>query len=401
MKKKRTFAAIFNAVVVLLTCGAMGALAAREGCLGSPDDMTGFLLRYAGFLLVWLVTYLLAVILHEAGHLVFGLLTGYLFCSFRAGPVMLQRTEDGLALKRFRMHGTGGQCLLEPPPWREEGFPCILYNLGGVLMNLLCVAVSVPLWLACPRGSFGSLIFICMGLQHLMAAILNGVPLRTGYVDNDGMNVRTLCGSKAARKSFWRSMMITAALSRGESVEEMPEEWFIAPETADLRQPFEAVEAGTAAVRLLLRGDHAAVRQLQDRLLAPDSALSGINRCSVMLDRMYLDILEKGPEADISVLTEALASGRAQKPRAGADPAEEDRKLLRGFVRAMRKDSTSVLRVRYAAACRVTGDAAEKAAVKEAFEALAAGYPYPGDIAAERRLMAAAEAPQPGTQTVQ
>ena len=54
---------------------------------------------------------------------------------------MLLKKDGRLQFCRYQLAGTGGQCLLAPPPWREEGFPSLLYNLGGPAANLLSAAL--------------------------------------------------------------------------------------------------------------------------------------------------------------------------------------------------------------------------------------------------------------------
>lgn len=61
------------------------------------------------------VAYFICVIVHEAGHLVCGLLTGYGFVSFRIFSFTFIREAGRLRVKRFAIAGTGGQCLLSPP----------------------------------------------------------------------------------------------------------------------------------------------------------------------------------------------------------------------------------------------------------------------------------------------
>ena len=57
----------------------------------------------------------LLIMVHEAGHLVCGLLSGYKFVSFRIFDFTILRSEGRLRVKRFAVAGTGGQCLLSPP----------------------------------------------------------------------------------------------------------------------------------------------------------------------------------------------------------------------------------------------------------------------------------------------
>ncbi|MGX8680825.1 MAG: site-2 protease family protein, partial [bacterium] len=82
------------------------------------------------------------LIVHEAGHMVFGLLTHYRFSSFRIGSWMLQKNASGFHLKRFSIPGTAGQCLMVPPQ-DQKNFPYVLSNLGGGLANLIVSGLSL------------------------------------------------------------------------------------------------------------------------------------------------------------------------------------------------------------------------------------------------------------------
>ena len=57
----------------------------------------------------------LQLIVHEAGHLVCGLITGYKFVSFRVFSYTLYKEDDKCKVKKFSLSGTAGQCLLSPP----------------------------------------------------------------------------------------------------------------------------------------------------------------------------------------------------------------------------------------------------------------------------------------------
>ena len=56
-----------------------------------------------------LISVLIQIVIHEAGHLIFGLLSGYQFCSFRILILMWIRSEGRIRLKRLSIAGTGGQ----------------------------------------------------------------------------------------------------------------------------------------------------------------------------------------------------------------------------------------------------------------------------------------------------
>lgn len=68
------------------------------------------------------VSFLFSILIHELGHLVMGLMTGYKFLSFRFLTFHVQHDENG-KLKLFKQNipGTMGQCLMIPP--NKKPFP--------------------------------------------------------------------------------------------------------------------------------------------------------------------------------------------------------------------------------------------------------------------------------------
>ena len=122
------------------------------------------------------IAFILQVIVHEAGHLVFGLLSGYKFISFRVFDFKIIKDENGkLKIRYERLAGTGGQCLMRAPEYVEGKFKYRLYLLGGVIFNIVFSIVS---WLILP--SYYTLLFALIGFT---LAFLNLIPM--GF--NDGM----------------------------------------------------------------------------------------------------------------------------------------------------------------------------------------------------------------------
>ena len=122
------------------------------------------------------IAFILQVIVHEAGHLVFGLISGYKFISFRVFDFKIIKDENGkLKIRYERLAGTGGQCLMRAPEYVEGKFKYRLYLLGGVIFNIVFSIVS---WLILP--SYYTLLFALIGFA---LAFLNLIPM--GF--NDGM----------------------------------------------------------------------------------------------------------------------------------------------------------------------------------------------------------------------
>ena len=138
-------------------------------------------LALAGLFVGMYAAMMLQIAIHEAGHLVFGLASGYKFRSYRIFSLMWVHDGERIRLRRFSLAGTGGQCLMEPPDLVNGEIPVVLYNLGGSLMNIL--AGLLFLLLSLPGSGFLSAFFQIAALIGFVFALMNGIPLRMGSVD--------------------------------------------------------------------------------------------------------------------------------------------------------------------------------------------------------------------------
>ena len=97
MNKENKRSRILMTVLILLTCLPSGLLI---GFIGDRSGV-GIFSIYLLFLASMGVALVLQTALHEAGHMVFGLLTGFRFLSYRVLSLLVIKEEEGLKLKRF------------------------------------------------------------------------------------------------------------------------------------------------------------------------------------------------------------------------------------------------------------------------------------------------------------
>ena len=116
-------------------CGFVG-MSCLEKIIGKDAGMGQLLCALLGIMIMMYLIVFVHIIIHELGHLVFGLLTGYQFASFRIGSLMFVKKQEKIKVKKFSLMGTGGQCLMMPPKMENGSMPYRLYNLGGVIFNL-------------------------------------------------------------------------------------------------------------------------------------------------------------------------------------------------------------------------------------------------------------------------
>lgn len=201
----------------------------------------------------------LQIILHEAGHLVGGLLSGYRFVSFRVGSFTLIKDGDGkFRSKRFKMSGTGGQCLFAPPrDMAIDEVPTALYNAGGVLMNIITASIALVLLLTCKSKIPYWLIYFLVGnmIMGYALALLNGIPMKVGGVANDGYNMLHLGKNKQSVKGFSVQLIANEMIQNGTRPSEIPEELFNLGEDIDYSDPLQCNVELMRISRILDSGD--------------------------------------------------------------------------------------------------------------------------------------------------
>lgn len=343
-------------------CGLLiGKYALEAESRGLPGGMfSAIALLFAGFVLA---LYLQTAV-HEAGHLVCGLLTGYQFCSYRLGSLMLLREDGQFKLRRLKIAGTAGQCLMAPPPW-SENLPVILYNLGGCLFNLLLSVLCLLLWLPLREHWLGALPLVT-ALGGFAMALTNGIPMRMGGVDNDGRNALHLGHDAVAKRAFWLQMKVSEAQAKGLRLYQMPEIWFAWPQEG-MENPLVATIAVFSCNRLMDQCRFSEAQEAMEKLLAQKTGILGLHRNLLHCDLLYCRLQNGQAEAAKQLLTRELLS----------------------FMKTM-KAFPSVIRTQYALAV-ADGHQEKVQACRKAFEKVAKTYPYPAEIQSERELLALAD----------
>ncbi|KIR01370.1 hypothetical protein P261_00184 [Lachnospiraceae bacterium TWA4] len=208
--------------VIMIGCFMFsGAFCAKYG-LAIEDENTGLSLIVLGGLLLSLYLIIaIHIVLHEGGHLIAGLLTGYEFVSFRIGNFAVIKGTDGrLHLKKMMVLGTAGQCLLAPPKVKTDEYPYKLYHLSGGLINIIIGLLGLLFGLAvAPKGSLAEFFLLEFAILGLGLGISNLLPFTRGV---DGANLYELMHSKQARKCMYLVLEVNARLTVANSLDDIP-----------------------------------------------------------------------------------------------------------------------------------------------------------------------------------
>ena len=327
------------------------------------------ILSLVGLFLGMYVALFFHMIVHEAGHLVFGLITGYKFCSFRVASFMWLKENGKLKFKRLTLAGTGGQCLMTPPDMKDGKIPLVLYNLGGSFINIIIGALFLVGYLIFSDIPFLSPILLIFAVVGFMTAMVNGIPMRMGTVDNDGYDAFALSRNKEAVEAFWVQLKVAEQSSKGVRLKDMPAEWFAVPTDEAMKNSMVAVRGVFTCNRLMDEEKFEEADITMAHLLEIDSGIVGLHRNLMMCDRIYVELIgENRSETIESMIT------------------KEQKK----FMKAMKR-FPSVLRTQYVLALLSEKDAARAEAIKNEFEKVAKTYPYAQDIESEKNLMRIAE----------
>lgn len=380
-----TFAQFFAAGIVMAMCADKVA----------PEEE----MMYVFGASMMIISFLLCTVIHEAGHLLGGLLSGYKFACFRIFALSFSRKKDGkIHMGRITTPGMAGQCLMAPPELKDGEMPFRLYHAGGFVLNLIVGAAFTAAALYLGRAQYETTVvwgtefmsraavselrvmaqLSCwmMGIMNLCSALANGIPIRTSLVSNDGQNMIDLSRSDEALRRHRADMSIAAGIWQDDRLKDMPSEWFSCPSDEELRE--NTMHAGTAMMYYSRLMDEAGengqkmaeAKELSDRLLSDGVQLAGLHRALLRMDRAFMEMLVDTP---FELVRREQISGWLDKP-------------TRQVMKAMKK-SISVLRIEYANALLIEKDIEKAAKIKANFEKAIRKYPVLTDIESERSLM--------------
>ena len=201
-------------------------------------------LELIGVMLFSLITFVLCcilqIILHEGGHLIGGLLSGYRFVSFRILNWTIIKEEGKLRIKHFNIAGTGGQCLLTPPEKPIHNIPVAIYNLGGVMINLLTATLSLILLITTEELPYPIELFLIFNcIIGFFLGILNGIPFSFGAISNDANNMRLLLKDEQSKQTMVHLLHINAFVQKGMRPKDIPDFYFTCNEPINYKNPLQ------------------------------------------------------------------------------------------------------------------------------------------------------------------
>ena len=363
MKKKKIeiFGLIVNIVLTILFTVAL-LLSFNKHINAVPEEQEIILLLII-FLSIYVTMYI-QLIIHELGHLIFGLLSGYKFSSFRIGNIMLLKHGSKFKFKKLTIAGTAGQCLMTPPDMKDGKMPVLLYNFGGALLNLVSCIIFFIIYLFVKDYELISVILELSIAYGLYFAALNAIPMKTGTIDNDGYNALSLILNPASQQAFWTQLKINELQSKGTRLKNMPDEWFYIPKPVDMRNSLIATVGVMTCNRLMDQHNFEEANEKMKQILRAKTAIVGIHRNLLVCDRIYCELLNDNKTSAKKLMTSELQN----------------------FMKSM-KNFPTVLRTQYTYALLLENDKDKAEKIKKQYIEMGKTYPYPSDIRSEKELI--------------
>ena len=363
MKKSKLqfFGLIINIILTILFTATL--LITFNHHMKGLTEQQEILMLIITFISLYITMYL-QLIIHELGHLIFGLLSGYKFSSFRIGNIMLVKQSKKLKIKKLKIAGTAGQCLMSPPDMKEDRMPVILYNLGGALLNIISCIILFAIYVFIKDNSYISVIIELSIIYGIYFAALNAIPMKTGTIDNDGYNALSLTINKDAQKAFWTQLKVNELISKGTRLKNMPEEWFYIPKANEMKNNLIATIAVFTCNRLIDQHNFEEANEKMKQILRSKTAIVGIHRNLLVCDRIYCELLNNNKASAKKLMTPELQN----------------------FMNSM-KNFPSVIRTNYAYALLYEDNIDKANTYKKQFIEVGKTYPYPSDIRSEKELI--------------
>lgn len=350
--------------IVLLVAGFFGGILSRKVLAKSNMQFGEALISIIIYIAIFIVIFGLHIILHEAGHLILGLMSEYEFISFRVGSLTLIKDEGKFKFKSFNIKGTAGQCLMMPKTDNYKEVKYILYNLGGTLMNLIITIISLVILIAFNISPIIKFILIASIISGVICVISNGIPMKFGGIANDGYNIVSISKDNFMKYCFYIQLKVNGLLSKGMRMKDMPIEWFYLRDKADLNNPL------VTALKIM-EGNY-----YYDNLNFEEA------------QRCYEEILEKAPkimkiyeyEINCELLFFEILKGNMDKVK------ELYTEELRNYIKAT-SCYISRKRLMYAYNLIVLKDKKKTEKILKEIEKVKKTYPIKGDILSEEEVI--------------
>lgn len=258
---------------------------------------------------------------------------------------------------------------MTPPESSYETTPYVLYNLGGILMNFIFSAIFWILFAVFINYTIVAVYLLFFAVIGIITAINNDIPVRSDLLANDGYNTMMLVKNDKAVRAFRIQLLVNSKMAHDVSIKDMPDEWFVTPDDADLKSCHVSALALLVCERLNAERRFDEAYALIRRLLSIETGLLGIYRTLLINEMIYYELIGENRSEAINSLTTPSFKKKIKTPG----------------------NNLSVKRTNYAYARIFEKNSSKAGMCKKFIEKVQKRYPYPQDLANERELIAIAD----------
>jgi hypothetical protein len=328
------------------------------------DFFTGLVVLFAAIF----IGMFLHVVLHEFGHLIAGLHSGYSFVALCIFNVTFVKENGKLKLKKYRVPGISGGCMLSPPDMKDGKYPFKLYGVGGLSVNFLTsiVCLTVFFCLAETAGLWASA-FLMIGLLGALVGIMNLIPSNI-LAPSDGYILFNMEKEENAtmRRGLWSCFRIQKLDAEGIRPRDIPTELYDWVDTNEVDNLFALGTASNQYKCLLDKQEFNQAGELIRFLCDNAKNISEMQKTSFDGDLLFHELINECRQEEIDRLyTEKLKK----------------------FIKFARTDA-SVQRVLYAYARLALKDDAKAKEHLDLFNRACARSIFSGTVLCEKELVA-------------
>lgn len=294
-------------IAVKASCGIYGAYCAYRLADCADRAALGLLVVFGGVTLLFVtfsayrVALCLQGIVHEAGHLVLGKLTGYKFISFQVDRFMLIKSQGRFRLKHSQF-SLSAACSMVYEDYKNGDFPLRLYFLGGVLFNALFAAIFLAVKLLCSMNVIMNILLVCLAATGFGIAAANGIPIILNNIASDGYCALNIDNQPEVKYACWRDWTIAKLLMDGARLKDMDEALFAFSDNADISNTRITHGLCYTVGRFMELNDFQSAKQLAEILLSEKARLSWADECWLKMAMICVGIIDNGRNADTSNL---------------------------------------------------------------------------------------------------
>ena len=282
----------------------------------------------------------LNVVLHECGHVIGGVFTGYRFVFYSALGLAIIKEKGKLVVKKYLAPGSGGGCLLSPPDIKNGTYPHKLYISGGFLVNFLVSAICFSLFYhLAATAPFGARAFLVAGIAGAFLGLVNLIPHNIS-APSDGYILFNMGKEKntALRRGLWSCFRFQALIAEGKRPQDIPTELLDWVVIENIKDPF---VFGTACNRyryLLDRQELNEARTLMQTLSNKLNDLPDVLKLSCHCELLFLELIGECRQEEIDRLYTKELKGYIKAAHAEI----EVRRLMYAYSRLVLKDAGKI-----------------------------------------------------------